>query len=265
MLSPNTSSAKYQPWTRYFILLFAVVGIASLVGGFFTFRSRQAFIASSEQGSGKVVDIELKQQLERKSASQTASRREEYIVRNFYHPVIEFTAKDGTAVRFTSDTGANPPSYQRGEIVPIRYALANPYDATVDDFLSLWLGTLVLVILGVLFTVVGVVGFWLAQRDPHPARSLETTGMRVQANLVRVERIGGEMAGSFTTPYIIIAERVDPATKQTYTYFSEPINQDPQPFLGHKTVTVLIDPNDPSEGIIDTSFMPVQSELSSRP
>ena len=57
-------------------------------------------------------------------------------------PVVRFTTDQGEVIVVKSPTGTNPPAYQVGEQVRLRYNPASPQTVELPDFSSQWLGTL---------------------------------------------------------------------------------------------------------------------------
>ncbi|MBI4477815.1 MAG: DUF3592 domain-containing protein [Acidobacteria bacterium] len=124
----------------------AVVGASLLTGAVFTYRSTQAFLTRSVPDEGTVVSNERRE-------SESSNGKRSY---SFY-PVVEFQTPDGKGVKFTASSGSRPPSYSRGDRVPIRYDPSDPNVADIDSFVSRWLGTLALGVMGVAFVAFGIV------------------------------------------------------------------------------------------------------------
>jgi Protein of unknown function (DUF3592) len=58
--------------------------------------------------------------------------------RGTYSAIVEFEV-DGQTYRFEDDTASNPPKYEIGEEVMVRYDVSNPDIAQIDSPLPLWL------------------------------------------------------------------------------------------------------------------------------
>jgi hypothetical protein len=71
-----------------------------------------------------------------------------------YSAIVEFEA-NGQTYTFEDDTASNPPKYEIGEPVTVRYDRTNPNFAQIDSALPLWLfpscgvGVLILTFIGV--------------------------------------------------------------------------------------------------------------------
>lgn len=65
-----------------------------------------------------------------------------------YHPVISFVSADNQTIEFSSHAGSNPPKYQVGEIVPVKYLPKNPHRAHIGTKTGLWLFPIGVMVLG---------------------------------------------------------------------------------------------------------------------
>ena len=72
-----------------------------------------------------------------------------------YAPAVRFTTDEGREVEFTASLGTNPATYGVGDKVKVRYDSQNPSAADVDSATSRWFGVVVLLIIGVVFSVFG--------------------------------------------------------------------------------------------------------------
>lgn len=124
-------------------LIFGLVGLILLTSSVFVFSSTRSFINRSVTTTGAVVDVAME-------------RDDEYDL--VYYPVVTFETETGQQVTFKSNVGSNHQG-SIGEIVPVRYDPARPHDAEINNFFSLWLAFIILLILGLVFTGVGS-GLW---------------------------------------------------------------------------------------------------------
>ncbi len=72
-----------------------------------------------------------------------------------YAPTFTFKAADGGTYAVTSGVATNPPSFEVGEEVRIRYIRSNPRSAEIDSFWQLWLVPVVCGGLGIFFAGAG--------------------------------------------------------------------------------------------------------------
>lgn len=131
---------------RLIPLIFVLVGLGLLAGAVYNYRSTQEFLRSARTATGEVIGY---------------TRRTNSEGEISYFPVIEFTpAGAEEPIEFTSSTGGAR-SYAIGARVPLRYDPALPFHAAIDSSTDLWLAAGVLGGLGMLFTIIGGVIFWL--------------------------------------------------------------------------------------------------------
>jgi hypothetical protein len=121
-------------------ILFFFIGIALTIYSIFTFFRQKRIIAQSENAFGVVTNLTQKR------------RRKGFI----YCPQIQFQTKSNSIIDFQSDFGTNPASHKIGQQVKVLYNPFNPAQAQIKSFLSLWLITLVSLLMGLTFTGLGI-------------------------------------------------------------------------------------------------------------
>jgi hypothetical protein len=67
---------------------------------------------------------------------------------SIYHPVVQFTARNGQSVRFQDAVGTNPPGYRVGDRVVVLYLPGELQAARIDRGLWNWLPALITLIAG---------------------------------------------------------------------------------------------------------------------
>jgi hypothetical protein len=122
-------------------VLFAVLGLGLIAGAVALALDTRAFIATAKHASGTVTELVPKR--DKDDGSTT------------YTPVVMFEADSGASVSFTSSFSSNPPAYDVGEKVAVLYAPANPNEARIDGFGSLWLGPVIMGGIGTVFAAIG--------------------------------------------------------------------------------------------------------------
>jgi hypothetical protein len=133
-------------WTTVLSGLFAAIGGVMLVGAGRRFARRRTFVRHSAVTTGTIVRL-------------TENREREEIS---YVPTVKFTTPSGREVTFDSEMGSSMDAGQVGDTVAVRYRPDQPHVAEINSFMSLWGLTVLLGVLGVVFTFVGVgilVGF----------------------------------------------------------------------------------------------------------
>ena len=141
-----------------FIIL-TIFGVVFLGIGFFEFHNSQVIVISYETTMGLVVGNDFLSHTDPKDSAR---------VNWAYHPVVQFTTMSGKETTFTNVAGAYPPKYEIGETVEVYYNPEEPQDALVKDWLSLWWGPLIFLVIGSLpligMVVWFIIGYIIAEK-----------------------------------------------------------------------------------------------------
>jgi Protein of unknown function (DUF3592) len=228
---------------RLFPYIFLASGIALLAVGVFAFQHTLRFVRSAVTAPGVVTELVWQEQTTSNGYSGA------------YHPRVRFRASTGQDVTFISNIGSNLPAYHENQTVNVLYDPQNPYHAELGGFSSLWLVTIIFTALGVVFSAIGVVPLVLGTRKKELAAWLRTNGQRIQTDFERVEvNTGLQVNGA--SPYRIVSQWQNPATKDVYVFRSDNIWYDPTKYITRKTIDVIIDPHDPGRYVVETGFLP---------
>lgn len=219
-----------------------IVGIALLAGSVLLFQNTRVFIAEASQAEGTVVDL-------------AESRSEDSIS---YRPVVRFTTENAQVIEFIGSTGSNPPSYSRGEQVQVLYVPAEPENAKLSGFFSVWGGFSILVVIGVLMFLLGGGLIWAGRRQSQNKRYLKEHGEPVQATYQGTER-NRSISVNGRNPFVVIAQWQNPATSEIHVFKSENIWFDPTQYITSDTIRVLIDKENPKKNFMDLSFLPAKA------
>jgi hypothetical protein len=170
-------------------------------------------------------------------------------------PLVQYATRTGEVRTHASGTYSSPPTHRVGEAVWVWYDPENPDRALISG----WSEWLLPIVFGGFFAIFGGIGFGglLGQwaRAQRRAR-LKTSGMPLELPVADVAldtslRVGG------SSPWVVRAEWLDPATNTPYTFVSDHLWHNPTVALaqhGNK-VQVLIDPDNPKAYWMDTSFL----------
>jgi hypothetical protein len=230
--------------------IFGLVGLVLLCVGITLAASTASFLASAKRTDGTVVALTPRTDTSRSSDGHVRSHT------NWY-PTVRFTV-DGKSYSFHSSTGSNPPSYEKGETVPVAYDPDNPSDARIASFWAAFLAPLILGGLGVVFTPLGAVLFVKGRRITRLRAWLWRQGQQVWAE---IEHVGRDFSTRVNNrhPYVVHATWQDERTGRTYTATSDYLDHDPGPRLRGRThVRVLYDPADPERNLIDLDALPAR-------
>jgi hypothetical protein len=223
--------------------VFTALGLCMLVGAFFIYRSTSGFLASAQTAEGTVIDL-------------VASRSSDSTT---YRPVVRFVTDDGRTIEFTSSAGSNPPSYSRGETVPVLYTPKTPEDAKINGFFALWGGVTILGGLGAVFFVIGAAFFLVVGQTRRKNEYLRSQGQPIETQLQGVER-NTSIRANGTHPYRVVTQWQNPATGAVHVFKSENLWYDPTQFLQRDRITVLIERDNPRRYLVDLSFLPQRAD-----
>lgn len=222
-----------------FNYVFSIIGASLLAGATYLYVNKQAFLEKAETTQGTVIEM-----IPKRSKDSTT-----------YSPVVSFTTKAGQEITYTSSTSSNPPSYDVGENVEIFYDPANPNDAEINGFFSLWLGVIILGFIGIVFFLIGSLGVLFRYLKKKKVQNLLETGKPIAAKFTQVQ-LNTNQTLNGRNPFQILSQWQDPKTDELYVFKSESIWFDPTEFVKTDTVRVFIDPENPSKYTMDTSFLP---------
>ncbi|WP_206733612.1 DUF3592 domain-containing protein [Flavobacterium sp. YO12] len=172
-----------------------------------------------------------------------------------YAPVVSFTTKAGNKIEFTSSVSSNPPSYSEGESVEVLYDPAEPKDASINGFASLWIGPLIFGILGTVFFLIGFGIILFGILKQRKTQYLRDNGKRIETKFVQVHLNYG-MAVNGRNPFQISSQWLNPQTNEMYVFESDNIWFDPTEFIKSDIIKVMIDPSNPKKYYMDISFLP---------
>jgi hypothetical protein len=220
--------------------IFGAVGVGLLIGAGVAATLTVQFRARSVEASGKIVD-------------QTDGSRSSGGGRS-YAPVFEFIDADGQRHRVRANVSSNPPAYDVGDAVTVRYDPRRPEHARIDSFLENWFVATLLGGLGVVFAGIAA-GFVVSGVAGRRRRAwLEQHGLRVDAKVVGVA-LDSHIRVNNRNPWRIQAQWLDPQRNTMHLLQSEAIWFDPSDLLP-PTIGVWIDPNNPKRYWMDVGFLP---------
>ncbi|WP_369600686.1 DUF3592 domain-containing protein [Hahella sp. SMD15-11] len=184
-----------------FKVVFTGAGILALAMAAWLFQKERAFLATSEEAVGMIIDF---QRYERDGQYQ-------------YHPVIIFEDRAFKPYQFVAAQASS--NLRTGETVTVLYDPEDPNKAHVASFESTWGGTLICGFLGLIFISVGggLIGWDIYHN--RLSRKLQHQGRHVLARITGVEenpsfQINGRNA------LRVLAEWQDPVSGKTYTFKS---------------------------------------------
>jgi Protein of unknown function (DUF3592) len=222
--------------------LFVLLGAVSLVAAASSAINTRAFVAEATRVDGMVID------LVRRTSGDSIT----------YAPVVRFVTTNGEAIEFRSDTASDPPRYTRGERVGVLYRALSPHDARIDDFLSLWAASVMFGAIGAIFFGIGATWIGWSIALERKDVDLKRRGKRLATTVQRVE-MNANVTVQGLHPYRVFTQWRDPGTSSAVVFESEYVWLDPTPYLDGRSVTVFIDPLDPSRYYVDLEFVELRA------
>jgi len=138
-------AAESQTMEKWVLGGFSVIAaIMIVVTAVSTYLNIQK-LGMEESAPGRVVDVQMRPQV---------VDEQNRIVRDFYFPVIEFTASDGHKRTVPLNEGSDSPYYEKGDEVTVLYDPEHPLDARIKSFggsLLMWILPSITGILGAAF------------------------------------------------------------------------------------------------------------------
>lgn len=222
---------------------FFAVGLALLTVAVVSATNTRAFVAHANNAHGTVIEMIRRQS----SDSDT------------YAPVVRFVTEAGEAIEFTSRTSSNPPSYATGERVEVLYRPLAPRDARINDFGSLWAGSIMFAAIGSTFFLIGAGLIASAVFEARKAADLKRNGTRVLTTVQRVEH-NQNLKVNGRNPYRVFTQWKNPSTAETRIFESNYVWFDPSSYLNGRDIAVFVGRNDPTRYHVDLSFLPKSAE-----
>jgi len=219
--------------------VFTFAGAGMLLGALFLYQSTRSFLAQATTTIGTVVDLEQS----RSSDSTT------------YRPVVSFTSQKGEAIRFTSSSGSNPPSYSKGEKVEVFYLPAEPYKAKINGFFSLWGGAVIIGGMGGVFFLIGAGITLVIMLKNRSDEYLKKQGIPIETQFQGVE-VNKALSVNGRNPFRITTQWLNPETSEVHVFESGNLWFDPTDHVKNKKIRVFIERNNPKKYYVDVSFLP---------
>jgi hypothetical protein len=218
---------------------FTAVGVAMLLGAAFWYQSTRSFIATAIDAEGTVIEL----QPVRSTDSTT------------YRPIVRFEDQRGQRIEFSSATSSNPPGYSQGEKVSVLYPAADPHDARINGYFSLWGGATIIAGLGGVFTLVGVGIIFGTRFMRLRAEALRTSGVPIETAFQSVE-LNTSLSVNGRHPFRVLTQWQNPTTSQIHVFHSGNVWFDPTTYLTDKRIVVYIERGNPKKYFVDLSFLP---------
>jgi hypothetical protein len=225
---------------KFSYFLFAGMGLIFLFIGLHEGFDKFVHSKSEIITIGTVVDVSFSKDNQGRPQSQ---------------PVVEFNDQKGRTIKFISNISTSPSVYSSGETVAVRYNPEHPEEASINDALHNWMFFSIFSLFGILFFIIGMSLIIKDKRRNELIKRLLRSGLRIQADISSVHlntklKINGE------SPWVIVAQWLDPSTNLLHIFTSDNIWYNPTPFLKSKTIEVIIDHKDKNKNYVNLDFLP---------
>ncbi|MBI4836157.1 MAG: DUF3592 domain-containing protein [Candidatus Abawacabacteria bacterium] len=210
---------------RIIIWILLIMGIGELCLAYGNYRNTQAFLDKAIKTHGTVTKI----------AGHIDSDGD-----YMYSPVITFTDRRGKEHTFESATSSNLPAFEEGDRIEVLYDPADFKTAQLNSFADLHLGTLILGIMGGLFTLISGGVLFSMHKRKQKIEWLKHNGQVVKAKVLSVDR-NTNLKVNGQSPYVIVTQWQDPMGA-IQVFRSDNIWFDPSQYVKDE-IDVFIDPN----------------------
>lgn len=229
------------------------VGLGLLAASWFFYSSTSTFLKEAARAEGTVVEL---------NRTVSKNNRTDPLERNTsisYKPVVHFVTAKGEKIELYSIMGSNPPMYHKGQKVEVFYLPAEPHNARIHDFFSLWGVALLLGLVGGVFFLTGggmmLVSSLRARNDQY----LREQGISIKTEFQRVI-MDTSLAVNGRHPFRILSQWQNPSTSQMHIFQSNDLWYDPTSHIKNRQITVFIERNNPRKYVVDLSFLPTISD-----
>jgi hypothetical protein len=176
-----------------------------------------------------------------------------------YSPVIEFVSRDGQTHRFTSGYSSSwRPEIGKSE--PVIYDPARPEDAIEKSAFQMYVFPGIFAAVGLLVLFLGLaLPPLISSRHRMKEQRLRSMGRQVQARITGAAKTGFEV--NHQPYYAVTAQWLDPTTNTVHIFKSFGMPYDPsQALQGKQEVTVYVNPSNPKDYWMDTTFLPTVAQ-----
>lgn len=216
------------------------IGAVLLVLTWQSYQKNSSFLKHAVSAEGEVLDFNIN----RGEGNPT------------YSPIVRFLDAQGKQAVFASSVGSYPAAFEIGERVVVLYLPDAPEDsAQIDRFADIWGGTVMLAIVGGVFSLAGLLMVLFGLRKKRKAQWLQVHGMPVDASFQEVMRKTSVTVNG-RNPFVILCNWKHPESGELHLFESEHIWFEPSRFISDEPIRVMLDRRDPRKYQVDISFLP---------
>jgi hypothetical protein len=128
--------------------VFGAFGSIFVIGAVMKIIGNISLLLVAQRRIGTVVSLKTRYVSTRRGTRRT------------YMPVVEFQSKANHKIRITGIIGSEPPDYQVGNSVPVRFLTERPGGGKIDSFCELWLVPGIFFAVGLMLLGMAIVVFF---------------------------------------------------------------------------------------------------------
>ncbi len=216
-----------------------VVGLVFLGAAGYLSYTDYLFQSTALHSTGKITDL-------RYSKSHDSSA--------VWYPQITFTDEQNERVTFESSTGSSSYRNSLGDSVDVLYQHGDAKNAKINDVTGLYLGPIVLGVLGGVLLFFGLVSSRLLNKGSKH-RTLMRSGKPLAAKIIAVE-LNDSISFNGRSPWNIVCQWLEPQTNTVHVFTSANFYYDPSPFISGESLTVYVSPDNYKKYYVDISAFP---------
>lgn len=224
---------------KFFPYIFSFAGVAVLALGIFLTIKNIVFLSNATTTEGTIVGF---------SKTKINSK-------TIYSPVIRFTSMTGNQIECASSTSSSIPSYNVGEKIEILYNVKSPHEVKVNDFSSKWGAISILILIGTVFSILGIKNIISEKKKIKELNHLKKFGKEINTDFQQViyntsRSINGKH------PYQIVSQWLETSTNKIHEFTSDYIWYDPTLYIKSDKIKVIVNSQDFNKYFVDISFLP---------
>lgn len=233
------------------------VGALMLLIAINVFMNNIKFYANSTVTVGTVKDNYIEYQTNNANNDSTMQNHMQYNqsntstqnnIQKIYYPIIDFKMNNGKIYEFKSDSGEGSQYYYPGNKVAVRYMTEPHFRVEIDSFTSMWLPLILILLLGCVFTGIGIVMLYIQNKRKKLIASLKRTGRKVAAVIDRIElNRSVEINGRYPYQAVAVFKGQDEEIFEGSEFYSDNLWKRPSKAIIGKQVDLYIDRNDPDK------------------
>ncbi len=196
--------------------IFFIVGLGLSTGALFSASNTKHFLKNAKETVGTVERVDSHQSRNDNGGSTT-----------MYTPVISFEDSLGKTRSFKSNVSSN--SYRTNSKVDVLYNVNTPDEARIKSFSHLWLTSLILGGMGVVFTLIGGGGLFFIIRRKMIRNWVKKNGTTVRAEVTEVFR-NTSISYNGRNPWAVVCTWTD-FSGTTHSFQSDSLWSDPANYI----------------------------------